>query len=63
MASNKPSVLILSDKVSDQYKFTSISEVSEGGYVISEVKNKLDLILIASGSEVSLAMKLKKVVN
>ena len=60
LGSNKPSVLILSDKVSDQYKFTSIGEVSEGGYVISEVKNKLDLILIASGSEVSLAMKLKK---
>jgi transketolase len=38
----------------------TVEEVSLGGYVISEVKNRLDLILIASGAEVTLAMKIKQ---
>ena len=38
----------------------SIEETALGGYVISEVKNRLDVILIASGREVTLAMKLKQ---
>ena len=41
------------------YKFTSSEETELGGYVISEVKSRLDVILIASGSEVTLAMKIK----
>ena len=39
----------------ESYKFTSTEEISLGGYVISEVKTRLDVILIASGAEVTLA--------
>lgn len=55
-----PSALVLPRGVSRNYKFTSIDETNYGGYVISEVKNKLDLILLASGTEVALAMKIKE---
>ena len=60
LKSKKPTAIILSNNKPESFKFTSIDEVKYGGYVISEVKNKLDLILIASGSELSLAMRLKK---
>lgn len=55
-----PSALILPRNISRNYKYTSIDETSYGGYVISEVKSKLDVILLASGSEVALAMKIKE---
>ena len=48
-----------SKEETESFKFTSSEEVSLGAYVISEVKNRLDLILIASGAEVTLAMKIK----
>lgn len=60
LESTKPCVIILSDKKLESFKYTSVSEVASGGYVISEVKNRLDLILLSSGSEVELAMKLKQ---
>ena len=56
----KPAALIVSRNETESYKYTSVEEVSLGGYVISEVKNRLDLILIASGAEVTLAMKIKQ---
>ena len=56
----KPAALIVSRNETESYKYTSAEEVSLGGYVISEVKNRLDLILIASGAEVTLAMKIKQ---
>ena len=56
----KPAALIVSKNETESYKYTSVEETSLGGYVISEVKNRLDLILIASGSEVTLAMKIKQ---
>ena len=56
----KPAALIVAKNPTESYKFTSIDEVALGGYVISEVKTRLDVILIASGSEVTLAMKLKQ---
>lgn len=55
-----PSALVLPRNISRNYKFTSIDETSYGGYVISEVKNKLDLIILASGTEVAIAMKIKE---
>ena len=58
--SAKPSALVLSKNHTQAFKFTSYEEVEYGGYVISEVKSKLDVILIASGSEVGIAMKLKE---
>lgn len=60
LKNKRPAVLIISKNPTESYKYTSIEETSLGGYVISEVKNRLDLILIASGSEVTLAMKLKQ---
>ena len=60
LKNKKPSALIISKEPTDSYKYTSIEETALGGYVISEVKNRLDVILIASGREVTLAMKLKQ---
>ena len=41
-------------------KHTSPEKVSRGGYIISEVKTRLDLIIIATGSEVELAVRIKE---
>ena len=59
LKSGRPSALVISKNPTESYKYTSIEETALGGYVISEVKTRLDVILIASGSEVTLAMKLK----
>lgn len=60
LKNKKPTALIISKGKTESYKYTSIEETALGGYVISEVKSRLDLILIASGAEVTLAMKLKQ---
>ena len=60
LKNKRPSALIISKNPTESYKYTSVEETSLGGYVISEVKNRLDLILIASGSELTLAMKIKQ---
>jgi len=60
LKNKRPSALVISRDTTESYKFTSVDEVSYGGYVISEVKSRLDVILIASGAEVTLAMKLKQ---
>lgn len=60
LKNKRPSALVISKKPTESYKYTSTEEIALGGYVISEVKNRLDVILIASGSEVTLAMKLKQ---
>ena len=59
LKNKKPTALVVSKNPTESYKYTSIEETALGGYVISEVKSRLDVILIASGSEVTLAMKLK----
>lgn len=56
----KPSALILPRGHNETMKHTNIDKTLRGGYIISEVKTRLDLILIASGSEVELAMKIKE---
>ena len=60
LKNKRPSALIVSKNPTESYKYTSVEETALGGYVISEVKTRLDLILIASGSEVTLAMKIKQ---
>lgn len=55
----KPSALLLPKGHNNTMKYTSSSKVARGGYIISEVKTRLDLIIIATGSEVDLAMKIK----
>ena len=59
LKNKRPSALIVAKNPTESYKFTSTEEIALGGYVISEVKSRLDVILIASGSEVTLAMQLK----
>ena len=59
LKNNRPTAIIVAKNPTESFKFTSSEETALGGYVISEVKNRLDVILIASGSEVTLAMKLK----
>ena len=41
-------------------KHTNAEKVSRGAYIISEVRTRLDIIIIATGSEVGLAMKIKE---
>ena len=60
LKNKKPAALVVAKNPTETYKFTSVEETELGGYVISEVKSRLDVILIASGSEVTLAMKLKQ---
>ena len=55
----KPAALVLPRGHNNTLKHSSAKKVARGGYIVSEVKTKLDVILIASGSEVDLAMQLK----
>ena len=55
-----PAALILPRGHVEAQEFTNPAGVSYGGYIISEVKKSLDVILVATGSEVALAMKLKE---
>ena len=59
LKNKRPSALVVAKNHTESYKYTSIEETALGGYVISEVKSRLDVILIASGTEVTLAMQLK----
>lgn len=56
----KPSALVLPRGHVEVQEFTNPAGVSYGGYIISEVKKSLDVILIASGSEVGFANYLKE---
>ena len=56
----KPAALILPRGHNETMKYTSPNKVMRGGYIISEVKTRLDLIIIATGSEVELAMSIKE---
>lgn len=56
----KPSALILPRGHNNTLKYTSPSKVARGGYIVSEIKNRLDLIIIATGSEVELAVQIKE---
>lgn len=60
LTSGKPSVLVLPRNHVDTLEHTSMKGVKYGAYIVSEVKTKLDLILISSGEELNLAMKLKE---
>lgn len=55
-----PAAIILPRGHVEVQEFTNPVGVSYGGYIISEVKKSLDVILIATGSEVGMAMNLKE---
>ena len=56
----KPCALVLPRGHNDTLEHTSSKKTQRGGYIISEVKTRLDLIIIATGSEVALALKIKE---
>lgn len=56
----KPCALILPRGNVETQEFTNPAGIQYGAYIISEVKKSLDVILISTGSEVTLAMKLKE---
>jgi len=60
LTSGKPSAIVLPRNHVDTLEHTSIKGVKYGAYIVSEVTTKLDLILISSGEELSLALKLKE---
>ena len=55
-----PAALVLPRGHNNTMKYTSPSKLSKGAYIVSEVKTRLDLIIIATGSEVELAMQIKE---
>ena len=60
LKNSKPSAIILSKFCVPPLEFSSYEEVRNGAYIVSEVKNSLDVIIIATGSEVALALKVKE---
>ena len=44
LKNKRPSALVVSRDATESYKFTSVEETAYGGYVISEVKSRLDVI-------------------
>jgi transketolase len=56
----KPCCLVLPRGHVETLEFTNPAGIEYGGYIISEVKKSLDVILVASGSEVGYAMELKE---
>ena len=60
-STENPTALILTRQNVETMENSSVEGVSKGAYVIGKEENYLDAIIIASGSEVNLAMKAKKV--
>jgi len=60
LTSAKPCALILPRGHVTVQEFTNPAGIEYGGYIISEVKKSLDVILIATGSEVGYACELKE---
>ena len=60
-STENPTALILTRQNVETMENSSVEGVSKGAYVIGKEENHLDAIIIASGSEVNLVMKAKKV--
>ena len=60
-STENPTALILTRQNVETMENSSVEGVSKGAYIIGKEENHLDAIIIASGSEVNLAMKAKKV--
>ena len=60
LSNSSPACLILPRGHVETQEFTNPAGIEYGAYIISEVKKNLDVILIASGSEVELAMDIKE---
>ncbi|PKK98783.1 MAG: transketolase [Tenericutes bacterium HGW-Tenericutes-2] len=62
-STNTPTSIILTRQNVDNLKTTSYEGVSKGAYVVSMEEGKLDGILLASGSEVGLAVEAQKLLK
>jgi transketolase len=60
---NTPTVIVLTRQNVTNYDTTNIDGVSKGAYIVSKEENELDGILLASGSEVQLAMEAKELLK
>lgn len=60
LVNNRPSALILPRGHVDVLEYTNPAGIPYGGYIISEVKKSLDVIIVATGSEVGYALELKE---
>ncbi len=58
--SSKPTAFILSRQKLPLINAENIEDAQKGGYIVSKESKKLDAILIASGSEVSLCLEAKE---
>lgn len=59
-STENPTALILTRQNVETMAGSSVEGVSKGAYIIGEETNNLDAIIIATGSEVNLAMKAKE---
>ena len=57
---DKPTALILTRQNVDNITNATYEDVSHGAYIVSKEKEQLDGIIIATGSEVNLALKAKE---
>ena len=60
---NTPTVIVLTRQNVTNYDTTNINGVLKGAYIVSKEENELDGILLASGSEVQLAMEAKELLK
>ncbi len=60
LKSQKPTAFILSRQKLPLINSKNIEDAQKGGYIVSKENKKLDAILIASGSEVSLCLEAKQ---
>jgi transketolase len=60
---NGPSALILSRQVLHNIKNSCYEKMKKGAYIVYENDNNIDLILIATGSEVSLAIDIAELLK
>lgn len=60
-SSKHPTAIVLTRQNVTTMENTSYEGVSKGAYIVGKEVNKLDAIIIASGSEVNLAMEAKKI--
>lgn len=58
-SSKQPTAILLSRQALPQIKTTTISSALRGGYIVKESTTELKLIIIATGSEVELALKVQ----
>ncbi|MCK9235870.1 MAG: transketolase [Acholeplasmataceae bacterium] len=56
-----PTTIVLTRQNVDSLENTNYEGVNKGAYIVSHEKEQLDGILLAAGSEVSLAMKVKEI--